>query len=161
MKLERFADLVAAYGGQPQHWSITERDAALQLLKESSQAQQLQEEALQLDALLDCLPDVQPTENLTARILADLPIQRLDRELWQWLAQWLWGDGWSQHVWRPALTLLSPLALGVLVGALVVQQQPNHLLQTAELVAEQATKSEFENLLNPEQQTLSEWSEWL
>jgi hypothetical protein len=69
MNIQRFSEILMAYGGNPQHWSIHEREAALQLLASSSEAQDLQQQALQLDHLLDAAPTPEISPALQKRIL--------------------------------------------------------------------------------------------
>lgn len=68
MNMQRFSEILMAYGGNPQHWALHEREAALQFLSNSSEAQQLQQEALQLDQLLNAAPMPQLSAALQKRI---------------------------------------------------------------------------------------------
>ncbi len=74
MNLDRFAELLAAYGTNPAQWPQDERAAAEALAQASSTARQLLQEAEALDALLmqrAPMPAFSP--DLAARILAQLP----------------------------------------------------------------------------------------
>jgi hypothetical protein len=76
MNLERFADLVAAYGSDPHRWPAAERQAAESLLAASAAAQKLMREAADLDALLALpIPVIEPSLALRNRIMAQLPAQ--------------------------------------------------------------------------------------
>src|SRR3546814_12762738 len=74
MNLERVADLIAAYGTNPQRWPATERQAAQSLLAASAEAQRLVQEALAFDALLSTspLPAIEPSAALRSRIMAQI-----------------------------------------------------------------------------------------
>ncbi|MEY3218673.1 MAG: hypothetical protein RIT27_30 [Pseudomonadota bacterium] len=69
MDMQRFSEIIMAYGGNPQHWSEHEREEALQILQQSEEARYLQKEALQLDALLDIAPMPQLSPAFQKRIL--------------------------------------------------------------------------------------------
>ena len=56
MKLERFAAIIAAYGGAQARWPESERDAAAALLAASPEARAALAEAQRLDRLLDQVP---------------------------------------------------------------------------------------------------------
>ncbi|MFC3676846.1 hypothetical protein [Ferrovibrio xuzhouensis] len=74
MNLERFADLIAAYGTNPQRWPAAERQAAQSLLAASAEAQRLVQEAQAFDALLSIspLPAIEPSAALRSRIMAQI-----------------------------------------------------------------------------------------
>jgi hypothetical protein len=76
MGLDRFAELLDAYGARPERWPDGERAAALALLARSAQARALRDRAARLDALLDRLPDVAPSPDLAARVLRAAPRRR-------------------------------------------------------------------------------------
>ncbi len=69
MDMQRFSEILMAYGGNPQRWTAHEREAALQFLNHSLEAQRLQKQALQLDSLLDAAPMPQLSAALQKRIL--------------------------------------------------------------------------------------------
>lgn len=69
MNIQRFSEILMAYGGNPRHWPVYERDAALDLLQHSNDAQHLQQQALQLDQLLNAAPMPQLSAALQKRIL--------------------------------------------------------------------------------------------
>ena len=117
MTLNRFSQLVAAYGGESQRWPLEEQVAAAQLLKTSAEARQLQQAALNLDKLLNQVTAVPPSLKLRHRILAAIPPPKQpDLDIWQWLSELLLGTTLGEHIWRPAITLLIPLLLGVVMG---------------------------------------------
>jgi hypothetical protein len=72
--LARFEQLVDAYGGEPERWPSTERDAALLLLQHEPRARALQAAALRLDAQLGQVFAAEPSAQLRARVL-EVPIR--------------------------------------------------------------------------------------
>lgn len=74
LSIERFQQLVEAYGAEPRRWPTDERAAALALLVCSDEARHICEEARALDALLDALPGQEASPALHARILAMAPV---------------------------------------------------------------------------------------
>ena len=73
MTLERLRALIAAYGGNPARWPLTERPAAEGLLARSPEARAALAEAEPLDTLLDAVPALSPSPALRAAVLADMP----------------------------------------------------------------------------------------
>lgn len=121
MGLERFQELVDAYGADPQRWPQAERVAAEALLAAEPQAQLIQKAAAELDALLGSVVMPDPSEVLRHRVLRAAPrkpavIGRLG---------WVSGAGWA-----------AAAAAGVLVGV-SVGEQINQVWQ-ADAVLEQA-----------------------
>lgn len=110
MNLDRFAAIVDAYGGSPSRWPEAERAAAVALLKTSSDAQRLAEEAEALDGLLDMPETVAATRDLQDRILAAAPAGRAGS------SSPATGGlfGWPR--WIPAAAVACSLALGVVSG---------------------------------------------
>jgi len=53
MNLQRFEQLIDAYGSDPQRWPPAERSAALKLLAQSPEAADLQQQSVWLDQALD------------------------------------------------------------------------------------------------------------
>ncbi|TFH71498.1 hypothetical protein E3V39_13445 [Gammaproteobacteria bacterium LSUCC0112] len=116
ISLQRFEQLLDAYGASPQRWPAHERVAALQLLEQSPQAVQLMQHALWLDQQLDQLsaPDFL---QLGSQILQQpLPARR--KSLIEQLLAWLLPL--QQHsaavFWRPAALACVPLMLGLVLG---------------------------------------------
>ncbi len=117
MSLERFEDLVDAYGASPDRWPADERKSGLALLASDAQAAQLCASAEALDDLLDAAPKEEPSAALRSRILAAAPErpltwhERLDRfteQLWPFTPRW-----------QPAMGLATAALLGVVVGTAV------------------------------------------
>lgn len=110
--MERLAQLLDAYGGEPARWPAHERDAALQLIAASPEARAMQRVAIELDGTLDqaVLPDVESSA-LRARVL-EIPI-RHPREL----PATRWGVKWN---WMLGLFALTPCVIGFVSGAVLM-----------------------------------------
>ena len=102
MKVERLAEILEAYGGDPLRWPVSERLAAQGLAARDPRAAALVAQAEQLDALFDAAPTHAASATLSARVLARRPRPSLWRELFP-----------DTPVWRPALGFALALALGV------------------------------------------------
>lgn len=74
MDLDRFTDLIDAYGADIEHWPARDRAAADRLLAASSEARELQRAALRFDNRLlgAMLPEIEPSDDLRARIFAQV-----------------------------------------------------------------------------------------
>ena len=112
--LERFRDLVAAYGADPARWPERERVVALELLQRSPEARASLEEARDLDYLLELAPTTAVTPELQTRILAAFPGKQPARSRFAGIFAALLPD---RPAWVPAAALALSLALGVGVGA--------------------------------------------
>ncbi len=73
ISVERFEQLLAAYGATSEHWPETERSAAQRLLDESAAARRLLAHAAALDALLDRVTSEPPSPLLRAQVLMAAP----------------------------------------------------------------------------------------
>ncbi|MBM4257580.1 MAG: hypothetical protein FJ147_17015 [Deltaproteobacteria bacterium] len=73
MTLQRFQELLDAYGAEPTHWPEEERAVAEALLARSAEARTFQEHAAHLDHLLNLAPSVQPSPELRQKVLAQVP----------------------------------------------------------------------------------------
>ena len=111
--LDRLAQLLDAYGGEPARWPEQERVAALQLIAASPEAAAMQRSALELDGVLDLdvLPDV-ASSALRARVL-EIPIRhpREEREA---------GWGWKRN-WMLGLFALTPCVIGFVSGTMLME----------------------------------------
>ncbi len=74
MDLDRFTDLIDAFGTDIEHWPARERAAADRLLAASPEARALQRSALRFDNQLlgAALPEIEPSDALRARIFAQV-----------------------------------------------------------------------------------------
>jgi hypothetical protein len=114
VKLDRLAQLLDAYGGEPARWPEHERAAALQLLEASPEAQFMQRTALELDGALelDVLREVESASSaLRARVL-EIPIRHAREArapFWGWKRNWMLG-----------LFALTPCVIGFLSGTMLM-----------------------------------------
>lgn len=120
MDEQQLEHLVASYGGKIQNIPKEYQVSVQQLLARSETAQQIQQEALALDNLLDTVKVPPPSALLRQRILkaayrATVP------DIWQRLWQWAIGTTPTEYLWRPAVTFLLPLLLGLIIGFQSVQ----------------------------------------
>ena len=69
MELERFRQILEAYGAVSDRWPDNERDAALALLTRSKDAVWLVEQAQELDLVMDQSAAEAPSDALVERIL--------------------------------------------------------------------------------------------
>lgn len=111
MKIERFAELVDAYGADPLRWPEAERLAAQGLAARDPRANALLAEAEALDALFDAAPVEAPSAALMARVLTRRPRPSLWRELFP-----------NTGVWKPAAGFAMALALGVGIQSAAADQ---------------------------------------
>jgi hypothetical protein len=126
MNMDRFADILAAYGGNATRWPVEERPGAEQLLGQSDVAQGMLAGETTLDQMLDLVPQPAPASDaLHARIL-DIAYKRPAAAYANAAAS---GEGfWGRlkAVWdasgalRPAgAALAASLMLGVVFGGMV------------------------------------------
>ena len=115
--LTRFSQLVATYGSHTKRWPLEEQVTAAQLLETSAEARLLQQAAVSLDDLLDRVTITPPSPQLRHRILTTVESHNQPSlAIGQWLSQLLLGTTFREHIWRPAITLLIPLLLGIVMG---------------------------------------------
>ena len=116
ISLQRFEQLLDAYGARPERWPDHERAAAMQLLGQSAQAAQLWHSAQWLDQQLDQLP-APDFRQLDARLLA-APLPARHKKLTDRLLEWLvpLQARTAAVFWRPAALACVPLVLGLAVG---------------------------------------------
>lgn len=117
ISLQRFEQLLDAYGASPQRWPEHERAAALQLLQQSAQAAQLMQSAQWLDQQLDLLPTPDFSHLNAVLLQAALPARR--KKFTDYLLDWLLPAQSSSRAvfWRPAALACVPLMLGLAVGS--------------------------------------------
>ena len=139
MDLERFRQIVEAYGAAPDRWPENEREAALALLASSNEAALLLEQETALDRGMDAVSRNRPSDDLVARVLESaavhLPKQAARRSenagrrsLWtRWkgsVSRWAGsvGSDVDQIDWklralsRPLAALGCAALLGIAVG---------------------------------------------
>jgi len=71
MTLERFRQIVEAYGAATDRWPTDERDAAIAFAAENSEAAAILEQERRLDEALGTVEDIAPSAGLSEAILHD------------------------------------------------------------------------------------------
>jgi hypothetical protein len=133
------ARLVAIYGGEIPRFPEEYQAAARHLLAHSNTARQIQQTALNLDNLLDTVKIPPPSSLLRQRILR--AARAATPDIWQRLWQWAIGTTPTEYLWRPAVTLLLPLLLGVTIGFYSVQNINNDIYTQTQTVSNLQTTS--------------------
>jgi anti-sigma factor RsiW len=118
MKIERFEQLVRAYGADPALWPAGERDAAQQLLASSAEAQRLVERERRLDQLLFSSPAPVASAALLDRIVANATAQPQVRSAPKPAPRrWFAIDLGFGRLWQQAAGLAACALLGFFVGS--------------------------------------------
>lgn len=109
MNIDRFTQILEAYGTREANWPEDERHDAMRLLQSSDSCSALLQSHQSLDDLLD---DYQPRASLLSsrHILRCLPQPLIDRFI-SWLI-----PGQGENLWRPLLAGTLPLVVGVIIG---------------------------------------------
>jgi hypothetical protein len=136
MTLTRLAELLEAYGAEPQRWPDPERATAQSLLQSDPRAAELQLAARLLDDQLDMFEVAEPSAHLQARVL-EIPIRHAPAPAHSSFAGWFAG-------WRLVALALLPCALGFASGALLTDDaqddgwnEVSSLVQVADLSDEE------------------------
>ncbi|HOT09860.1 MAG TPA: hypothetical protein PK710_08825 [Polyangiaceae bacterium] len=117
VKLDRFAELVEAYGANPKRWPEDERDAALMWLESSEDARRLVEEANHLDRWLESAGSITPSPALKGRIMAQMPrVSEVPLSPWMRWVERIWPFG---PTWQPVAALVAAAMLGVTFGVVM------------------------------------------
>jgi len=134
MNLQRFEQLIDAYGSDPQRWPHAERSAALKLLAQSPEAADLQQQSVWLDQALDQFA-APAFEQLHARLLQN-PLPEQHRSIVERVLRWLVPAETAEFAdwWRPAALACVPLAFGLFMG----MQLDLFTDPTAEMAADEA-----------------------
>lgn len=69
MTLERFLDIIAAYGSRAEHWPAAERDSAERFCAQNASAMRARADARALDDAMDAGAPILPNRALELRIL--------------------------------------------------------------------------------------------
>ena len=142
MDKQKFERILATHGGNPDAWPETERAVALNFSVTDPQAAIMLREARALHTLIGELPDIDPSPDLTDRIIAAAVAQNQTanadmrqqgrqssiltdyRQRMRRLREGLWPFG---PLWRPAAGLAAPALFGLLLGL----YQPQLIATTA------------------------------
>ena len=117
LTMSRIEAILEAYGSDPARWPEDERDDALKFIADNPQAKVLQSAAEELDQLLDSVEAVVPGKGVPDSIMAALANQS-QRELMDRILDWLFpvSSLYLTWLWRPAVAVTLPLALGFVLG---------------------------------------------
>jgi hypothetical protein len=110
LDLTRFEQLLDVHGAELARWPEELRAQASALLASSAEAQLVWSRAAQVEALLDGVPDLLPSAELSARIAA-LPVRRPQG----WAAWWPFGNPVA-----PLLAWGAAAAFGLFIGSGIV-----------------------------------------
>jgi hypothetical protein len=119
LDLRRFRTIVDAYGTDSRKWPEEERDAALLLINDSSEALEIIEKAKQLDLLLDEVPMMEPSSALKLAV-AEIPIKapsmasKQDALFWQKILP-------LGAMWKTAMAAALAMVLGVVTAVATME----------------------------------------
>lgn len=119
MSIERFEELVAAYGAKAENWPPQERAAMARIQEESAEASAILARAARLDAVLDsALPT--PHSDLQARILRDMhgALDSLDNDV---IAFPQSSPRATRLVWSMTTALAACFVGGIIAGPVLVE----------------------------------------
>lgn len=118
LSMQRFTAILEAYGSEPSRWPEEERHAMLQFIAANPHTNIPRAAAAQLDQLLDSAEFGAPSSSLVGSIMASLP-NRSQVELIDTLLAWLFppSNRYLTWLWRPAVAVTLPLAVGFILGA--------------------------------------------
>lgn len=118
MTEQRFAQLLASYGAEPERWPDAERTAALSYMVNNVGTQSVVSDAMVVDTWLQSAAPQAPAfagleMKLLQRVLPPRAQSLIDR-----LLVWLLPapDLILRQLWRPVAVACLPLAIGLLVG---------------------------------------------
>lgn len=115
---QRFAQLLASYGAEPERWPAAERAAALAYLDDNARARRLLRETLEFDQWLQSPASYPPAfPDLETRVLQRV-MPAVARSVIDRLLAWLLPspDLPLYQWWRPAVVACLPLVMGLVVG---------------------------------------------
>lgn len=116
MDIDRFNQLIAAYGASFERWPHEDRYAAREFSASNKEANALLREADALDKMLDVY-QVRSADTITQKILARLP-ERMPRSSLDRFMDWLVPDlgHTGLRFRRPAILAGVALTLGIILG---------------------------------------------
>ena len=113
MLLQRFRELLDAYGGDPRRWPAAERGPAAELLATSPEARALLAEATTLDRLLDGAPPLAPATLDAERLIARVTAAAQERPVFQPVGVMRPA---GRGLWLRAASLAAATVIGFVVG---------------------------------------------
>lgn len=131
MELNRFTEIILAYGANQAHWPEDERAAAVSFLNSSRQAQALASEAAEFDLELNRYE----LETVADQILKASILEQIQPTIVESLMDWLLPDFTllPQTLWRPTAAAFMPLVLGIAIGFLFTNDSDYELTNSEEL----------------------------
>ena len=111
--LQRFIDVLDAYGSDHNQWPYEEREQLEHLLANSNHAQQLFREAATLDAMLDQFTVPDAGLEVRNQIVDKIPFGKTG--FTERFLDWVFPAG-PELLWRPALAITLPLLVGFALG---------------------------------------------
>ncbi len=136
LTIERFSELLDAYGADLSRWPSTASRSAAQLLVESDEARHRLQQARSFDVALQLPPPAAPSPWLRQRILAEARSTsgpRAKAFAWRDLIAELGGWRLAAPSLAAALSLGIALGLGLGLDELESEQQPADLLALLQL----------------------------
>ena len=113
MLLQRFRELMDAYGGDPRRWPPGERGPAAELLAASADARALLAEAAALDQILDGAPPVVPGIHDAERLIAQVTAAAQERPVFRPIGVM---QPAGRGLWLRAASLAAATVIGFVVG---------------------------------------------
>ena len=113
MVLSEFVNLLDVHGSDIDAWPTSEKAAAQQLLKVSSEVQCLFDKQTELDRALEQI--AVPEFTGLAQLICNQALPRRKLSIPEQLIEWLIPRR-SPGLWRPALAACLPLIFGVMLG---------------------------------------------
>jgi hypothetical protein len=111
--LQRLIEVLDAYGSDHNHWPDEEREQLKLLLAKSNHAQQLLNEAAELDAMLDQFTTPEISQGVRKQVIDAIPFR--ESGITERFLEWLFPAG-PELLWRPALAVTLPLLVGFALG---------------------------------------------
>lgn len=136
LSIERFSELLDAYGADLARWPTAASLSAAQLLVDSDMARQRLQQARDFDTALQLPPPAAPSPWLRQRILAragSICGQRAKAYGWRELVAELGGWRLAGPSLAAALSLGVALGLGLGLNELEIEQQPADLVALLQL----------------------------
>jgi hypothetical protein len=114
MNLEKFTQVIEAYGSRPSNWPDPVKKACMSFLNAHASAQNLLEQHQRLESMLDeitapSFPGLQ--SKVLSQQLPQQPVSALDSVI-----NWLLPTNLGLQLWRPVAAACLPLVFGIMVG---------------------------------------------
>jgi hypothetical protein len=144
MNLQRFTEILEAYGGDPNHWPEDERESALAFKSTNPQAMALVEETIALDQLLESLVVPESDHAKLAREI-QLQVANTSSPVDKFI-RWLFPE--RRSLLRPAAVACLPVILGIMIGYQESSSDELSLEEELALLAVTYQVDDFEGVKN-------------